>query len=105
MADEQRPTKKMFYLPSWGKERIQVREVLKETKEYITHMGDYWGTPRERRERKAGRFFDTWEQAHAKLLDDAERDVRYKEEALRRAKSALGQIRSMRPPDETGDGR
>lgn len=42
-------------------------------------------------------YFDTWEEAHEFLVDNAERDVECIRLNLERAKGKLGQIKGMKP--------
>lgn len=74
---------------------IRAVEVLKETDKTLTITSEFW--PKPSRVHKANRYFPTWEEAHAQLLDDQTKRVESLRLRLEAENGRLGQIRGMKP--------
>jgi hypothetical protein len=89
----------MYTAHSWKPEIVPV-EVVKMTEHFATVRHKDWGGKfYERRQRHEGKFFATWEEAHATLVKRGEEEVRRSEEHLQRVRSHLGTIRALRKPE------
>ena len=55
---------------------------------------------RERKETDYHNYFDTWEEAHAAMVEKAERIVRNTRQRLEHQKGMLGNIKGMKKPEE-----
>lgn len=85
---------------SWGR-GIEAFEVVKETEKQIVYVSDWCGKRTENRVAKASSYnmwFDTWEEAHAYLVEKANNNVERLRLQLERAKGEAGQIRGMKKP-------
>lgn len=72
-------------------------EIIRETPKQVI----YFIKAHERREAKASsgvRWFDTWEEAHAWLMEEKGREVENARRALEVKKSLLWNVRGMKPP-------
>ncbi len=83
--------------------RILRCELVNETTAFATlKIPDWRGMTIQDRLKKAGRVFDTWEEAHNELMARAHRHLDQARSRLQRAQSLHGNIVGMRPPaDET----
>ena len=82
-----------------GKE-IEALEVVRETDHYITFVAEWWHRKSEQREKKEtshSKWFDTWEEAHAFLLERARKRVFDCEGSLHRAHERLRSVEAMKP--------
>lgn len=86
----------LYRLHPW-KNEIQPVAVLKQTTCFVVWAEDSIGGKIERRERKEGQFFDTWQDAHAALLKRVRSEVDLAKEVLHKRRSALGQVEAMKP--------
>lgn len=80
---------------------IDAFEVVKETAKQIVYIDEYNGKRSENRVAKASsydKWFDTWEDAHAFLIENARAKVESLRMQLERAKGKEGQIRGMKKP-------
>ena len=95
-------TVKKFYVSKY-REEIQEREVFRETdssvwvKSVWAKNGYSQKLHRRSKVTTTDRYCDSWEEAHAYLLDRAEKQVSYYKGQLQKARSSLGQIKSMKP--------
>jgi hypothetical protein len=83
---------------SWGK--IEAFEVLRETNAQVVFNILSGGLACERREAKRSEYHswhDTWEDAHAFLIERAETEVQALRGRLEQAKGRLGNIKGMKP--------
>lgn len=83
--------------------RIEEKEVSKETASTVTWIDRWKDQAVERKERKVTsdrRWFDTWADAKAWLVEKAERDVVSARQYLERANSKLGNVKGMKDPAE-----
>lgn len=85
------------------RETIERFQIVKKTPKQVVYLSDSWhkGDFREIRSNITGRhenFFDTWAEAHAFLVDRAEKSVDAAKSRLHEAKSHLGQTKSMKAP-------
>lgn len=79
------------------KSNIDPVVVVKETGSFIILKGDT------RKSAKRGlyeNYFKTWDEAKAFLLENAEIDVTHAKDKLQSARSYLGNIQSLKPPQE-----
>lgn len=83
-------------------------ECTRETEHTVWMMGR-WG--KKNKENKAakisdwGRYHDSWAQAHAYLLEKAERSLVYAQKALEDAHEELRKVESLEEPDEQATAR
>lgn len=94
---------KKYRATSWG--NIDAHEVIKETsKTIVFQRPDIWGKrPLERTERKdsnSHRWFDSWADAKAWLVLNAERDVESARRNLKSAHDHLGNVKGMKEPKD-----
>lgn len=79
--------------------KIEAIEVLRETEKQVVRLvGET-----ERRESKVCDWYvwhDTWEDAHAFLIAEAENEINSLRLRLEQAKGTLGQIQGMKPSDK-----
>ncbi len=78
---------------------IEARKVVRETKHRIWFISSWRGKDSERSENKRStdqNWFDTWEDAHAFLVEKAQQKVENLRLQLERAKGELGQIKGMK---------
>jgi DNA repair ATPase RecN len=87
----------MYRLHSW-KPEITLTPVVHQTACFVTYIDDWCGKKHERRERKEGQFFDTWEAAHNALTERLRRQVQSARSALDRAEYQLSQAAKMVMP-------
>jgi hypothetical protein len=90
-----------FKTGGWGKSPIEAVECVRETAQSVWIAGTHGGG--ESRQAKVSGyicFHDTWELAHAYLLEKAERAVRHARENLEVANGKLGNIKGIKPPKE-----
>ena len=81
--------------------KIEAREITKETAACVFYMTDYFEKCVERREAKKGVnhiWTDTWQEGHAALMAEAERQVATLRGQLQRANGHAGNIKGMKPP-------
>lgn len=93
------------YKTKWSKNSIERVEVLRETEAFVYVSTDGWtkSGKGERRQAKLGEFaqyHNTWADAHAYLMADAENSVTHARSRLEQAKGHLGNIKGMKPPKE-----
>jgi hypothetical protein len=86
-------------------DKIEKVEVLRETDAcvYVPATGYRKSGSGERRESKLSdyaQYHDTWADAHAYLLQKAERVVKSARQQLEAANGKLGNIKGMRPPKD-----
>lgn len=74
--------------------RIDVVEVLRETKSTVT-LAD---NTTERKHTLWHAYFDTWEEAHGRLMEIAEGDVKGARLRLQAAQGFLGNVKGMTKP-------
>jgi hypothetical protein len=91
-----------YYTGSYGKPIVEV-ECSRETAKSVwvlekswTMRGGYSGSPVERRREKAPDFHDTWEAAHAYLMEKAAAKLEWARRELERAQGHFGNIKGMR---------
>lgn len=83
-----------------GREQIEALEVVKETAHYVTFVAEWGHRKSEHREKKDSgyyKWFDTWEEAHAYLLERAQGSVRNCSLSLDRARERLRRVEAMKP--------
>lgn len=83
-------------------------ECTRETESSVWVMEDTagWGRPpkmEERRRVKGNDYHDTWEAAHAFLLERAELKLQHARSTLQRAQAHYGNAKGMRKPPEPHD--
>lgn len=83
--------------------RIEEMPCIKETKSFAWVEQQQFqlhgcGSPRIKQIRKAGRVFDTWEEAHAELLARAGGELQRARRTFELARSYAGNIKGMKPP-------
>jgi 2'-5' RNA ligase len=84
------------YRTAWNE--IEALEVSRETKAQVVRVIGSHAT--ERREAKRSEYYnwhDTWEDAHAFLIERAEAEVQALRNQLEQAKGRLGNIKGMKP--------
>ena len=82
--------------------RILKCELVKETTAFATlKIPDRHGRTTQDKLKKAGRVFDTWEEAHNELMARAHRHLDQARLQLQRAQGLHGNIVGMRPPRQT----
>jgi hypothetical protein len=80
-------------------ELIQPVQVIAETAQYVTYRWkDNFGDWFERRERKDGKFFATFDEAKQALLDMWRADMRYHQREAHSINSHIGQLRKLTEP-------
>ncbi|WP_306393416.1 hypothetical protein [Telluria beijingensis] len=84
---------------------IERVEALRETPAFVVLpiVGRPAGTRREYREAKRGEFaqyHDSWGEAHAHLMSEAQIKVNAARRSLELANAAMGNIKGMKPPKE-----
>lgn len=88
------------YKASWGRERIEKIDVLRETKTSVFIESKNWSnTFEEKRVAKMSQFecyFDSWPEAHAFCMKAAEDKVMSARRALEMANAKLGNIKGMK---------
>ena len=78
---------------------IESMEVVKATEYFVTYRYKDWrGKICETRQQRAGKFFQTWEEAKASMENDAQLRIRDAEDALQRARTKLEQIIALTKP-------
>lgn len=95
LRTEEKLTHTWYRIHDW-KPQIDAVEVVKWTAHFVTYIDREYSKPTERRAAKDGRWFGTWEEAHAKLLKRSEDEVRRSEEHLQRVRTQLGNVRSLK---------
>jgi hypothetical protein len=82
----------------WIEPKITPVEILRETEQSIFTAG--WKGKEQRHAKKTGyeAYFDTWEAAHAALLNIAENELEYARRKLERAQGTYGNIKGMKKP-------
>jgi hypothetical protein len=84
------------YRTSWNE--IEALEVLRETNAQVVRaVGSHASERREAKRSEYYNWFDTWEDAHAFLIERAEAEVQALRGRLEQAKGRLGNIKGMRP--------
>lgn len=89
-----------FYTTHWSS-KIDTVEIERESDSSVWVKGNGYKSDSLRRVNKKGSthaYHDTWEDAHAHLLNRASRAAESLKERLQQARSALGQIESMKKP-------
>jgi uncharacterized protein with von Willebrand factor type A (vWA) domain len=92
---------KKFKTARYYPTRIEEMEVLRETAQCV-YVSDKFRHRTERREMKDTEFHrihDSWEEAHAHLLEKAENALTNARSALQRAQDVLGNVKGMRKPE------
>lgn len=83
---------------------IEKVEVVRETeKQVVLLVSRLYSAPIERKEKKEStnvQYHDTWEAAHAYLMDNAQRAVESARRSLECAKGTLGNIKGLKKPVE-----
>ena len=78
---------------------IKACECTKETAVFVWFRGFHeYFADHITKQKKAGKVFDTWEEAHAELTRRAEHKVNYARYALEQAQGFAGNVRGMKPP-------
>lgn len=72
--------------------KIEPVEVVSWTAQFVTYIDRGWGKPCERRVKKDGTYFESWEAAYEVMVQRARDGVRHAEENLQRRKSELGTV-------------
>lgn len=93
--------KKYKIKPRWNEANILEREITRETDKCVFYMDTYFGSPQETRENKVsdyGSWYDTWEEAHAALLESAQSVVVHARRRLEEANGFLGNVKGMQKP-------
>ena len=91
-------TTRIFWKTSSYSDDIIAVQAVGETAEYITYLYLWCGKVTERRERKNGRFFPTWEAANAALIANLEENIQTMSDQLHDMKSHLDMMKSRKPP-------
>lgn len=91
------------FVTGWGGDKIDVVEVLRETKAsvFLKKNGMTRHSKSERREAKYSdyaQYHDTWTDAHTYLVAQAEGKVRAIRLQLEQASGKLGNVKGMKPP-------
>ena len=76
---------------------IEAFEIVRETENQVILMLDNGRENRSNKVTDLTNWFDTWEEAHAFLVDQAQRDVDSLRMRLTQANGRLGQIKGMKP--------
>jgi|GEM_PF-1703413 len=82
-----------FYIARYNRLQITMETVERETDNSV-----WIGGRRVKKQSEWRCYFDTWEQAHAHLLDDAETYVDHCRRELKLANSRLGNVKGMKRP-------
>ena len=86
----------------WSDAKITEVEFVRETdKCFWTLETNYSGKAKERKHAKSSdyeSYFDTWEFAHAALLERADREVEYARSRLKEAHDFAGNVKGMKKP-------
>ena len=80
-------------------------EVVKETAKMITYKYPSWKDPNvffERREMKQGAWFDTWEDAHQKIIMRINLAIEITKSTLVRQEKQLEKAMSLKKPGQEG---
>lgn len=85
----------LFRMHSW-RDVIQRVPVVRQSACFVVWIDADWNN-NERKERREGQFFDTWEAAHAALLERATKAVESSKEILQKKRTALGMVEAMKP--------
>lgn len=92
----------------WNENKIERVECVRETDKQVVILEYPWGNnkkqPQERRHLKESgyeQFHDSWEEAHAYLMKQAEEKLLSARRSLQRAQDELGNVKGMRKPPET----
>jgi hypothetical protein len=85
------------YKVNWNE--IEPVEVVRETKSQVVLLrkGIVQTERREAKRSEYSNWFDTWEEAHAFLIERAEAEVQALRGQLEQAKGRLGNIKGMKP--------
>lgn len=86
-------------------EKIEALEVLRETAHQVVLPPTRGRETRESKRSDWSNWHDTWEEAHAFLVDKAQREVDAIRGQLERAKGKLGNIKGMKKPADDGEGK
>jgi hypothetical protein len=91
----------------YGKEKIEAIKAIKETaKQLVIEVTDGGGKARQVRTAKRSgydNYFDTWEEAHAFLLDQSGRRLKAARRALESAQGEYGNIKGMKSTGHPND--
>lgn len=74
------------------KTEIEPVEVVGWTAQFVTYIDHGWGKPFERRVKKDGTYFESWDAAYEVMVQRARDAVRRAEENLQRARTELGNV-------------
>jgi electron transfer flavoprotein alpha subunit len=93
---------KKFKTERYYPARIAEMEVLRETAQCVYVAETRFRRPerREMKETDFHRIHDSWEEAHAHLLERAERALINARQALQQAQDVLGNVKGMRKPED-----
>jgi hypothetical protein len=87
-----------YVVDDWRPE-IKACECTKETAAFVWLKGFYRYNPDEIcKQKKAGKMFDTWEEAHAELTRRADAKLNAARRQLEQAQAFAGNVRGMKPP-------
>jgi len=91
---------KTMYRVRWGK--IEALAVAKETAKQVAYETEWYGERIERREAKDSdhhSWHATWNEAHSRVVADAQKKVDGLRRQLERANGELGNAKGMKPPN------
>ena len=92
---------KKYKVTKWGGAKIEEVEVIRETEKCVFFNG-YRGEHRAMKVTGYDNWFDTWGEAHAYLMEKAERLARQARVELDRANGLLGNVKGMRQSEAKG---
>lgn len=87
-----------YKIIGWGKEPIQRVEMISETAHFITYRDTSWGRPQERKEKKEGTFFSTFEEARVELEAGYRREADGYRQRMNTALSRAGDAKALKNP-------
>lgn len=84
----------------WKQAKIEAVEILRETEQsvFIAAPHRHQKETREAKLSVYSSYYNTWQDAHAALLADAQRDLASKRDSLARAQAYEGNVRGMKEP-------
>jgi len=85
------------YKVTW-RNKIEAVEIIRETKCFVIFISKFYGREEENRENKKD-FYDTWEEAHSRLMEKAERILTAARNNLQCAQGEHGNIKGMKKPE------
>lgn len=84
---------------------IEKVKCIEETQRFVCFKRIRRGNERVERIAKGSRIFDSWEDAHAQLIQEAKHKVIAARLVLQQAQGHLGNIKGLKPPtNESADG-